>query len=61
MSEENTPEIKMPDMSQVLVSPGPHIHTTETVPKFMFTVVIAMLPACLAGIWFFGFAALKVL
>jgi electron transport complex protein RnfD len=61
MSEENTPEIKMPDMSQVLVSPGPHIHTTETVPKFMFTVVLAMLPACLAGIWFFGFAALKVL
>jgi len=25
------------------------------------TVVLAMLPACLAGIWFFGFAALKVL
>ena len=61
MSEENTQEIVMPDMSQVLVSPGPHIHTKETVPKFMFTVVLAMLPACLAGIWFFGFAALKVL
>jgi electron transport complex protein RnfD len=61
MSEENKQEILMPDMSQVLVSPGPHIHTKETVPKFMFTVVIAMLPACLAGIWFFGFAALKVL
>ncbi len=51
----------MPDMSKVLVSPGPHIHTKETVPKFMFTVVVAMLPACLAGIWFFGLAALKVL
>ena len=61
MSEETKQEILMPDMSQVLVSPGPHIHTKETVPKMMFTVVLAMLPACLAGIWFFGFAALKVL
>lgn len=61
MSEENKPEIMMPDMSKVLVSPGPHIHTKETVPKIMFTVVLAMLPACLAGIWFFGLAALKVL
>jgi electron transport complex protein RnfD len=61
MSEEQKQDIMMPDMSKVLVSPGPHIHTKETVPKFMFTVVVAMLPACLAGIWFFGLAALKVL
>ncbi len=61
MSEETKPEIMMPDMTKVLVSPGPHIHTKETVPKIMFTVVLAMLPACLAGVWFFGLSALMVL
>lgn len=61
MSEEAKQEVQMPDVSRLLVSAGPHISTKETVPKFMFTVVIAMLPACLAGVWFFGLPALMTL
>lgn len=53
--------IQMPDPTQLVVSNSPHIRQGDTINKIMFTVVLAMLPACLAGIWFFGFAALKVL
>ncbi len=61
MSEIETPPIQMPDPSRLVVSNSPHIRDTQSIHKIMFTVVLAMLPACLAGIWFFGFAALKVL
>jgi electron transport complex protein RnfD len=61
MSEETTPTIQLPDPSRLVVSNSPHMRSGETIPKIMFTVVLAMLPACLAGIWFFGLSALKVL
>ncbi len=51
----------MPDPTRLVVSNSPHIRDNQSINKIMFTVVLAMLPACLAGIWFFGFAALKVL
>lgn len=51
----------MPDPARLVVSTSPHIRSGQNIPKIMFAVVLAMLPACLAGIWFFGFAALKVL
>ena len=51
----------MPDPARLVVSNSPHIRDNQSINKIMFTVVLAMLPACLAGIWFFGFAALKVL
>ncbi len=53
--------IQMPDPARLVVSNSPHIRRGDSVNKIMFTVVLAMLPACLAGIWFFGLAALKVL
>jgi len=58
---ETESTIQMPDPTQLVVSNSPHIRQGDTINKIMFTVVLAMLPACLAGIWFFGFAALKVL
>jgi electron transport complex protein RnfD len=51
----------MPDPARLVVSNSPHIRDTQSIGKIMFTVVAALLPACVAGIWFFGFAALKVL
>jgi len=62
MSEtESTPTIQMPDPARLVVSNSPHIRDPRSIGKIMFTVVAALLPACVAGIWFFGFAALKVL
>lgn len=61
MSETETASVKMPDPACFVVSNSPHTHDNQNINKIMFTVILAMLPACLAGIWFFGFAALKVL
>ncbi|MCA1756473.1 MAG: RnfABCDGE type electron transport complex subunit D [Bacteroidales bacterium] len=42
------------------ISPSPHVTGKETTGKLMFGVVIALLPALAATIWFFGWAALLV-
>jgi len=42
------------------VSPSPHEQSRESTSKLMFGVVIALLPAFLATIWFFGWAAILV-
>ena len=36
------------------VSPSPHDHASDTVRRIMLDVVIALLPACVAALWFFG-------
>lgn len=43
------------------ISSAPHIHTTKTVPNVMKDVVIALLPAGLAAIVFFGLSALLII
>jgi electron transport complex protein RnfD len=42
------------------VSPSPHEYGRETTKKLMYGVVIALAPALLATIWFFGWAAIIV-
>lgn len=42
------------------VSPSPHEYSKESTKKLMYGVVIALSPALLATIWFFGWAALLV-
>jgi electron transport complex protein RnfD len=42
----------------ITVSPSPHIHGGQSVEKLMYGVVIAMLPALIVSIWFFGFGAI---
>ncbi len=42
------------------VSPSPHEYGSETTKKLMYGVVIALAPALLATIWFFGWAAIIV-
>lgn len=61
MSEETTQSVQMPDATQLVVSNSPHIRGKETISKIMVQVLIALLPAALAAVWFFGFAALKVM
>ncbi|WP_372794885.1 RnfABCDGE type electron transport complex subunit D [Pontiella sp.] len=60
MSEE-TPTIQLPDPAKLVVSNSPHMRDKPTIDRIMFTVVLAMAPACIAALLFFGLAALKVL
>lgn len=48
-------------MQQLLVSGSPHVHTRDSVKRRMWNVVIALLPAVIAGIWVFGIPALVCL
>jgi electron transport complex protein RnfD len=43
-----------------LVSVSPHIRSVESVSRIMWTVILSLLPALLAGIYFFGPRAIFV-
>lgn len=43
------------------MSSSPHIHTENTVSKVMGDVLIALAPACIAGVLFFGFRSAVVI
>ncbi len=43
-----------------IVTTSPHIHSPDSIPKVMYSVVIALIPAVLISIFFFGMAALMV-
>jgi Na+-translocating ferredoxin:NAD+ oxidoreductase subunit D len=47
--------------NKLVLTSSPHVTGSESVPRIMYSVVLAMLPACLAAIWFFGVKALIVL
>ncbi|MCX7846678.1 MAG: RnfABCDGE type electron transport complex subunit D [bacterium] len=43
------------------VSSSPHLRTSDSIPKIMWTVVIALLPLCVFAVWLFGwYAALLI-
>ena len=48
-------------MSVLTVSGSPHIHQDQSVPKIMYGVVYAMIPAILVSIYIFGIDAARVL
>ncbi len=48
-------------MNLLTVSGSPHIHDKESVPKIMYGVVYAMIPAMLISIYFFGLDAARVM
>lgn len=48
-------------MSVLTVSGSPHIHQDQSVPKIMYGVVYAMIPAILVSIYIFGLDAARVL
>jgi Na+-translocating ferredoxin:NAD+ oxidoreductase subunit D len=45
---------------QLIVSVSPHVKTEETTSRIMWSVSIALLPATLAGVYFFGLRALFI-
>lgn len=47
-------------MSEFIISPAPHIHSRDSVVKNMRNVIIALVPAYLCSIVFFGVGALVV-
>ncbi|MCF7853439.1 MAG: RnfABCDGE type electron transport complex subunit D [Candidatus Pacebacteria bacterium] len=58
MAEET---VKLPNPSSLVVSSSPHIHQPQNARRVMLTVVLALLPACVAGVYFFGWPALRVI
>ena len=45
---------------KLVVSPSPHVHGGDSVPKNMYGVIIALIPALAASLWYFGLGALIV-
>lgn len=43
-----------------IVSPSPHVHSGNSIPKCMHNVLIALIPAFLVSLYFFGVGALIV-
>jgi electron transport complex protein RnfD len=41
-------------MNKLIVSPSPHAHASDSVPKLMYGVIISMLPALAVSVYFFG-------
>ncbi|MDR2533753.1 MAG: RnfABCDGE type electron transport complex subunit D [Tannerellaceae bacterium] len=47
--------------NKLIVSPSPHIHSGDSVERNMYGVLVALVPAFLASLWFFGLGALIVM
>ncbi|MDR0349904.1 MAG: RnfABCDGE type electron transport complex subunit D [Tannerella sp.] len=45
---------------QFIISPSPHIHSGDSIGKNMYGVLIALIPAFLVSLYFFGLGALIV-
>ena len=61
--EENTivNSEEMMDLSSIKVTSSPHLRTEATVSRIMFDVVIALMPATVAAVYFFGLGVLGIL
>ncbi len=46
--------------NKIVVSPSPHIHSGNTIAGSMYGVLIALVPALLVSLWYFGLGALIV-
>lgn len=44
-------------MSKLIVSPSPHVHSGDSVENNMYGVLIALVPALLSSLYFFGLGA----
>lgn len=47
-------------MNNYLISGSPHVHGNESTKKIMYSVIIALMPAFLFSIYYFGFSAVRV-
>ena len=49
-------------MEQLLtVSPSPHVHTSRTVSRLMLNVIVALIPAVMCALYYFGIGAAIVI
>ncbi len=49
------------DDRQFILSSSPHIHGGESIPRIMYSVVVALIPAMFVGVYLFGFQALAII
>ena len=56
----NNTDNKINSDSRLVISPAPHIHGGDSVSKNMLGVIIALVPAYLVALYFFGLGALVV-
>ncbi len=61
MSEEKDDKLMLPTGKLLVLSSSPHLSTGESVRRIMLKVLLALLPAAAAGVWFFGLRALWVI
>ena len=47
-------------MNKLLISPSPHVHSGDSIEKNMYGVLIAMIPAFICSVVFFGMGAIIV-
>ena len=47
-------------MNKLIISPAPHIHSGDSISKNMYGVIIALIPAYLVALYYFGLGALIV-
>jgi len=47
-------------MNKLLISPSPHVHSGDSIEKNMYWVLVALLPAFICSVLFFGMGALVV-
>ncbi len=48
-------------MNRLTISGSPHLHSDNSTRKIMFGVVVALLPAMLVAVYYFGLGALEVI
>lgn len=46
---------------KLVLSSSPHIKDSDSVRRIMYKVILALLPACIAGVYFFGWRAALVM
>lgn len=49
------------EINKLSVTSGPHIKSNESVKRVMLDVIIAMVPAMIGSVYFFGLSALKLI
>ncbi len=59
--ENNEKELLLPNENGLLISSSPHVHNGNSIPRIMSLVLLALLPATIAGIYFWGMSAVFVM
>ncbi|MFH1731211.1 MAG: RnfABCDGE type electron transport complex subunit D [Planctomycetota bacterium] len=57
----NETKKKAPEPRRFLTAASPHIRAEDDIPRIMWTVVVALMPALFAGVWFFRGAAARII